>query len=306
MHTPGTGTSFKPEEAYAAAAERFFELMKTFGMTAGMTTDWKALAAPLAAQFERWLQMSQGAVPWSGAAAGGTPGSLFGLGVPGAAAFGPLPVGPAAVQGAEMPRTFELLGRLGQLQGELAKHWSEIAATAAQRFIAKLGTSPMTPASPQQALKLYELWVSCAEEAYAHTVHRQDFARLQAELANTWAALIAEQRQQTETLVRSFGLPTRTEVDALYTQLKELRRQLGELGREPRASQAGATVMGSRDARQERQHAGGKRSAAGARSAAVKRSPAVKRGAAGKRTVAPKRSTAGKRSARTRAGRPRR
>ena len=44
MQTPGTGTSFKPEEAYAAAAERFFELMKTFGMTAGMTTDWKALA----------------------------------------------------------------------------------------------------------------------------------------------------------------------------------------------------------------------------------------------------------------------
>ena len=300
MHTPGTGTSFKPEEAYAAAAERFFELMKTFGMTAGMTTDWKALAAPLAAQFERWLQMSQGAVPWSGAAAGGTPGSLFGLGVPGAAAFGPLPLGPAAVQGAEMPRTFELLGRLGQLQGELAKHWSEIAATAAQRFIAKLGTAPTAPASPQQALKLYELWVSCAEEAYAHTVHRQDFARLQAELANTWAALIAEQRQQAETLVRSFGLPTRTEVDALYTQVKELRRQLGDLGQDPRASQVRATVMGSRDAEQERRHAAGKRSAAGTRSAAVRR------GAASKRSVAPKRSTAGKRSARTRAPRPRR
>ena len=300
MHTPGTGTSFKPEEAYAAAAERFFELMKTFGMTAGMTTDWKSLAAPLAAQFERWLQMSQGPVPWSGAAAGGTPGSLFGLGVPGAAAFGPLPVGPAAVQGAEMPRTFELLGRLGQLQGELAKHWSEIAATAAQRFIAKLGASPMTPASPQQALKLYELWVSCAEEAYAHTVHKQDFARLQAALANTSAALLAEQRQQAETLVRSFGLPTRTEVDALYSQVKELRRQLGELGREPRASEAGATVMSSRDARQERQPAAGKRSAAGMRSASGKRA------AAGKRSAAPQRGTAGKRSARTRARRSRR
>jgi len=300
MHTPGTGTSFKPEEAYAAAAERFFELMKTFGMTAGMTTDWKSLAAPLAAQFERWLQMSQGPVPWSGAAAGGTPGSPFGLGVPGAAAFGPLPVGPAAVQGAEMPRTFELLGRLGQLQGELAKHWSEIAATAAQRFIAKLGASPMTPASPQQALKLYELWVSCAEEAYAHTVHKQDFARLQAELANTSAALLAEQRQQAETWVRSFGLPTRTEVDALYSQVKELRRQLGELGREPRASEAGATFMSSRDARQERQPAAGKRSAAG------KHSAAGKRAAASKRSAAPQRGTAGKRSARTRARRPRR
>ena len=55
MQTTGTGTSFRPEEAYAAAAERFFDLMKTFGVSAGTTPDWKALTAPLAAQFERWL-----------------------------------------------------------------------------------------------------------------------------------------------------------------------------------------------------------------------------------------------------------
>src|ERR1700751_3566477 len=90
MNTTGTGSSFKPEEAYAAAAERFFELMKTFGMTAGTSTDWKSLAAPLATQFERWLQMSQAAAPWFGAAtmapaAGGGPGAAA------AAAFAPLP-----------------------------------------------------------------------------------------------------------------------------------------------------------------------------------------------------------------------
>ena len=62
MATSGSGTSFRPDETYAAAAERFFELMKTFGMTAGAMPDWKALAAPLATQFERWLQMSQAAV----------------------------------------------------------------------------------------------------------------------------------------------------------------------------------------------------------------------------------------------------
>src|SRR4029077_11928419 len=106
MHTPGTGTSFRPEEAYAAAAERFFELMKTFGMTAGTMTDWKALAAPLATQFERWLQMSQAAAPWFSAAPGVTPGG-FGLGAPGGAAFGPLPLGAAAARGVEMPRTLE-------------------------------------------------------------------------------------------------------------------------------------------------------------------------------------------------------
>ena len=77
METPGSGTSFKPEEAYAAAAERFFELMKTFGMTAGTTTDWRTLAAPLATQFERWLQISQTMTPWFSAA---TPGSFGGVG----------------------------------------------------------------------------------------------------------------------------------------------------------------------------------------------------------------------------------
>jgi hypothetical protein len=234
METPGTGTSFGPEEAYAAAAERFFELMKTFGMPAGASPDWKALAAPLATQFERWLQMSQTMSPWFGAA---RPGAFAGagLGAPGAAAFGPPPLGPAAASGAQPARTLELLGRLAQLQGELAKHWSEIAGTAAQRFVARLGAAPAAPATPQQALQLYEMWVNCAEEAYAATAHREDFSRLQAELANTSAALLAEQRRQAESLVRAFGLPTRNEVDALHAQLKDLRREVAELVQSRRA-----------------------------------------------------------------------
>ncbi len=283
MQTPGTGTSFKPEEAYAEAAQSFFELMKSFGMRAG-TTDWQGLAAPLATQFERWLQMSQAAAPWLNAAARAAPGS-FGLGAPAAAAFGPLPLGPAAVQGAPVPRTIELLGRLAQLQGELAKHWSEIAGTAAQRFIARLGAAPAAPTTPQQALKLYELWVNCAEDAYAATVHKEDFSRLQAELANTSAGLLAEQRQQTETLVRAFGLPTRTEVDALYTALKELRQQLAELARTPRAAHAGGAA--------ERSSQAGR----GAKPAAERRSTAAK---------APARTRPRPSATRTRARRPRR
>ena len=250
MQSTGTGTSFRPEEAYAAAAERFFELMKTFGMTAGSTADWKTLAAPLAAQFERWLQMSQGAAPWLNAAAQGAPAG-FSFGAP-LAAFGPLPLGPAAVQAAQPPRALELLGRLAQLQAELAKHWSEIAATAAQRFIARLGAAAAVPTTPQQALKLYELWVSCAEEAYAATVHKEGFSRLQAELANTSAALLDEQRQQAETLVRAWGLPTRSELDALYRQLKELREQLAELARPPGAPRAGTSPRSGRPERSTR------------------------------------------------------
>jgi hypothetical protein len=246
MQTTETGKFFRPEEAYAAAAERFFELMKTFGMTAG-TADWKTLAAPLAAQFERWLQMSQGAAPWLNAAAQGAPGAFSFGAAP--AAFGPLPLGPAAPQAGQPPRAVALLGRLAQLQAELAKHWSEIAATAAQRFIARLGTAAAVPTTPQHALKLYELWVHSAEEAYAATVHKEGFSRLQAELANTSAALLDEQRQQAETLVRAWGLPTRSELDALYRQLKELREQLAELARPPGTPRPDTTPRSERPAR---------------------------------------------------------
>ena len=226
--------TFQPEAAFSGAAERFLELLKSFGLhagAAGRAPDWSGLAGPLAGQFEQWLKMSQASGPWFGAGAGATPGG-FAAAAP-AWAFGPLPLGPAAVQANEPQRVLELLGRLGQLQGQLAAHWSEVARRAAASFIARLGGAAAAPATPDEALRLYEVWVECAEEAYGATVRRDDFCRLQAELANTSAALLVEQRRHAETLVRAFGLPTRSEVDALYGQLKELRAQLAQLRSQP-------------------------------------------------------------------------
>ncbi len=257
MENPFTSAGFTPEAAFAGAAERFFELLKTFGMpAAGQLPNWSSLAAPLAAQFEQWLRVSQSAGPWfgaGGAAAGlrAQPGFAApgGFSAPGAAAaFGPLPLGPAAAQSGEAQRTWELWGRLAKLQTELASHWGEIANSAAQRFVARLGGAAGAAATPEQALKLYELWVSCAEEAYAATVHKDDFARLQAELANTSAALLVEQRRHAETLVRAFGLPTRNEVDALYGQMKDLRRQLAELTEKEPPQGTRTTSAGKGDA----------------------------------------------------------
>ena len=219
--------SFRPEAAFAGAAERFLEMLKGFGVPAagaGRPLDWAALQGPLAGQFEQWLKMSQASGPWF--AGGAAPGG-FAASAP-AWAFGPLPLGPAAVQGSETQRVLELLARLGQLQAQLAGFWSEIAQRAAASFTARLGGATAAPTTPEEALRLYEAWVECAEEAYGATVRRDDFCRLQAELANTSAALLVEQRRHAETLVRAFGLPTRSEVDALYAQLKELRAQLAQ------------------------------------------------------------------------------
>jgi hypothetical protein len=128
----------------------------------------------------------------------------------------------------EAQHLWELLTRLGQLQGQLAVHFGQIARGAAERFVARAGSAGPAP-TLEQSLKLYELWVACAEEAYGSVARSEDFSRLQGELGNVSAALLVEQRRQAESLVRAFGLPTRNEVDALYAHLKDLNRRLGEL-----------------------------------------------------------------------------
>jgi hypothetical protein len=208
METASGGGGFRPEEAYAASAERFFELLKTFAGASGgpgaAPHDWSSLAGPLASQFEQWLRLSQSAGPWF--TAQGTAGMAPGSTAAPAWSFGPLPFGAAAVQQPEAQRVWELVARLAQLQAQLAAHWSEIARSAAQRFVARVGGLSAVP-SADQTLKLYEQWVSCAEEAYAVTARRDDFARLQSELANVSAALLVEQRRHAESLVRASGCP---------------------------------------------------------------------------------------------------
>jgi len=232
METPDAGAGFKPEAASADAAERFFALLKTFGAAgAGTLSDWSAVATPLAAQFEQWLRVAQSPAAALGTAAGFAPGAIpaalraAGLAAP-AWAFAPLPLGAAAAGGNDAQRALELIARLGQLQAQLAAHWGEIARSAAQRFVARVGSGTVAPGGAEQALKLYELWVDCAEEAYAATVHRNDFAHLQAQIANTSTALLIEQRRHAEALARALGLPTRGELDALRAEVRELRQRL--------------------------------------------------------------------------------
>ena len=230
MESPFSGSEFKPEELYKASAERFFELLKTFATPTPRPAARRATG-------RRWQVRSRrssnnGCACRSPRGVGSPPRALrrarragfMGSQWP----FGPLPLGPAAVQKPETQRVWELAARFAQLQTQLAVHWGEIARSAAQRFIARAGV-PSAPPSLEQTLKLYELWVACAEEAYAATARGEDFSRLQSELANVSAAILVEQRRHAESLAKAFGLPTRNEVDVLYAHVKELSRRLAEL-----------------------------------------------------------------------------
>src|SRR5206468_747682 len=84
METPFTHAAFKPDAAFAGAAERFLELLRSLGMpgagAAGAGRDWSSLAAPLAGQFEQWLKTSQSAGPWFAAANAAASGPGAGVG----------------------------------------------------------------------------------------------------------------------------------------------------------------------------------------------------------------------------------
>jgi Poly(R)-hydroxyalkanoic acid synthase subunit (PHA_synth_III_E) len=256
MQNPFLSAAFKPDLAFTGAAERFFELLKSFsfpgsGAAGAAPPDWSALAGSLAGQFEQWLKSSQAAGPWFTAAS--APGA-GGFGTA-AASFGPLPLGAGAAPQQDAQRSWDLVARLGQLQAQLASYWGEIARDAAQRFVQRMSAAAGGAPTLDNALKLYELWANCAEESYAATVRKEDFCRLQAQLANASAALLVEQRRHAETLVRAFGLPSRNEVDALYAQLKELRAQLAELTEARRAGAAAGkppAAAASRDRRPRR------------------------------------------------------
>jgi polyhydroxyalkanoate synthase subunit PhaE len=224
------GTAWTASDtAFAGAAARFFELLKTFAAqphtAPGRSPDWTQLGAALAGQFEQWLKSSPAAGA-AFAAAAGFPASAHSAAAP-PWPPGPIPLGPAA-RVAEEQSAWELLMKLGQLQAQLSRHWGEIAGNAAQRFMGRMRTTQSTDLTAESALALYETWVECAEEAYAETVRREDFSQLQAQLTNTAMALLLAQRSQAEALARAWGLPTREETDALQRQIRELRQRLEE------------------------------------------------------------------------------
>lgn len=83
----------------------------------------------------------------------------------------------------------------------------------------------------------YDLWVDCAEEAYADVASGDEFPGIQARLTNTLMALKRHEQQMVEELQAGLNVPTRGElntthkrVQGLRRELRELRRQVDELG----------------------------------------------------------------------------
>lgn len=73
---------------------------------------------------------------------------------------------------------------------------------------------------------LYDLWVECGEHVYARVAHSEAYSKLQAELGNATMRLRSRQQAVLEHALKQFDLPTRTELNTVHLQLRELRAKL--------------------------------------------------------------------------------
>jgi len=146
-------------------------------------------------------------------------------------------------------RVSELLGRLPPigLAREHTEAWRELAAAQLecrrleQEFKAVLTRvqaeslalleekvrERQKTATPIATFRdLYDLWVECGEQVYAKVAHSDSYGRLQAELGNATMRFRARQQKVIEHALRQFDLPTRSELNSVHRQLRELRAQL--------------------------------------------------------------------------------
>lgn len=86
---------------------------------------------------------------------------------------------------------------------------------------------------PEQGInnyrELYDLWVDCGEKVFAQVAHSESYAKLQAQVGNAAIKLRAKQQAVIERGLKYFDLPTRSELNTVHKQMRELRERLATL-----------------------------------------------------------------------------
>lgn len=77
--------------------------------------------------------------------------------------------------------------------------------------------------------ELYDLWVECGERVYSPVAHSDAYSKLQAQLTNATMRLRARQQSVIEWTLKQFDLPTRSELNTLHRQMRELRDKVTAL-----------------------------------------------------------------------------
>ncbi len=123
-------------------------------------------------------------------------------------------------------RASEAWRRTDEAQRRLQRLWSDALRDAAAAFATRLGPLQATVPDAQMLHALYDSWIDCAEKAYAHTAHSEEFCSALAELVNASSQWRRALQTSIEQWAKMLDLPTRSEINTLTQRLKSIEAQL--------------------------------------------------------------------------------
>src|SRR5260370_36481922 len=196
----GGGFGFAP---FIDAAERFTVAARTILDGAGNASARTADEA--VRTFSDFLreQFADFQMPWSA-----------GLG---AAGVQPAPMedspalGPTREHQQRWQRTAQACRRLDDARRPLHCLWSDALSEAATAFAARIGPPRVAALSAEAVRKLYDLWIECAEEAYARAAHGDAFCEALSGFVNASSQWRPEGQAKIEQSAKILDLPTRRE-----------------------------------------------------------------------------------------------
>ncbi len=109
---------------------------------------------------------------------------------------------------------------------------TKVGTRAFELLTARLQALAETGEMVDSVRAAYDLWVDCAEEAYADVASGDEFPRIQARLTNTLMVLKRHEQQMVEELQAALNAPTRGELNTTHSRVQGLRRELSELRRQ--------------------------------------------------------------------------
>ena len=210
---------FESADRFAAAARKYFEGIQTPG-------PGPAAAARAFGDFLRVETMDLFRFPWSANPDSGAAGATAPPGMQDFPAFGP-----SREHQLRWQRSADAGRRISDAQHKLQFLWSDALRDAAIAFAARLeppDPSAATGAVPGvEALRgLYNVWIDCAEEAYARIAHSDSFGSALADFMNASGAWRKESQLSVELWAKALDLPTRSELNTLMRRVNSLEEQL--------------------------------------------------------------------------------
>ena len=117
-----------------------------------------------------------------------------------------------------------------------------VGKEAIERMMQKMITMAEQDESLDSMRAVYDLWIDCAEEAYADFAYSDEYQEVYGRMVNSLMALKQETRGMVDDAASSMGLPSSKGFDTVLKRMQEMRREIRTLQRSGNSSDEVVTL----------------------------------------------------------------